>query len=86
MIASAFEEQRQRIGDDREAARRAAGERRRIVAEPGRVLALERAGQREPVRLVDRAHDHAAHAAAAPLTMRRKSAMSHTSPPGCGPS
>ena len=56
-------QQGQRFGDNLEAARRAAGKRARIMAKPGRVLALERAGKREVGRLVDRAHDHAAHAA-----------------------
>ena len=58
-----FEQERQRVGDDRKAARRAAGQHGRVAAEPGRVRALEGAGQLEAFQLVDCPDDHASHAA-----------------------
>ncbi len=75
MIASAFKQQRQRIGPDRQPGRRTAGQRTRILAEPGRVFAFERAGEAQPVGFVDRPHDHPAHAARRSATTMRNSAM-----------
>ena len=57
------EQQGQRVGHDLKALRRAARQQRRVLAEPGRIFTLERAGELEPVRLMDRPDDHAPHAA-----------------------
>ena len=57
------DEERQRIRGDLNPGWGTAGERTRIMVEPGRVVAFERAGEREARRLVDRPHDHAAHPA-----------------------
>ena len=63
MIASASSNSGQRIGDDGEAAGATTGERARVMADPGRILALQRADELGAVGLVDRPHDHAAHSA-----------------------
>ena len=69
------EHQRQRIDHDRQAARRAAGEGGGVMAEPGRVLALERAGERQPLASWIARTTMRPMRPAAPATMMRKSAI-----------
>ena len=58
-----IEQQWQRIGHDLKPLRRTTCEQRRVLAKPRRIFTLERAGEPEPVRLMDRPDDHAPHAA-----------------------
>ena len=89
MIASASSSSGSGSAHDLKAARRTAGQQRRILAEPGRILALERAGELDPVVSWIVRTTIRPMRPAAPLTISLMSAISRSpigGQPGCGPS